>query len=125
MAQGRLLPSVREILAMAVTFALTVFAWIFFRAENIGHAFSYIGEIFSRSLFTFPHFPGITKSFPLLVLITLFMITEWIGRESQFALQPVAKLRFPALRLAIYYVIIMVIIIYGNFNENQFIYFQF
>ena len=124
-AQGRLLPSVREILAMAVTFALTVFAWIFFRAENIGHAFSYIGEIFSRSLFTFPHFPGITKSLPLLVLITLFMITEWIGRESQFALQPVAKLRFPALRLAIYYVIIMVIIIYGNFNENQFIYFQF
>ena len=46
-AEGKLLPSFRELIAMLTTFTLTVFAWIFFRAENISHAFDYIGEIFS------------------------------------------------------------------------------
>ena len=36
---------------MLLTFGLTVFAWIFFRAENIGHAFNYISEILSKSIF--------------------------------------------------------------------------
>ncbi|RZK68922.1 MAG: MBOAT family protein [Pedobacter sp.] len=124
-AQGRFLPSIREVFAMTVTFALTVFAWIFFRAENIGHAFSYIGEIFSPSLLTMPHFPGIGRSLPIIILIIAFMSVEWLGRESQFAIQPLNKFRYPLVRLGIYYAIIFVIIMYGNFNENQFIYFQF
>ena len=36
----------KELTFMLLTFGLTVFAWIFFRAENIGHAISYISEIF-------------------------------------------------------------------------------
>ena len=39
---------------MLLTFVLTVFTWIFFRANDIGHAMSYISEIFSPSLFTMP-----------------------------------------------------------------------
>jgi len=50
-AQGKLLPSIKEVYFMLLTFGLTVFAWIFFRAENIGHAISYISEILSPSLF--------------------------------------------------------------------------
>ena len=41
-AEGKLLPSFRELFAMLTTFILTVFAWIFFRAEDLNHAFSYI-----------------------------------------------------------------------------------
>ena len=41
-AHGRNLPSIRELSLMLLTFSLTVFAWIFFRADNIGHAISYI-----------------------------------------------------------------------------------
>src|SRR5690606_34552897 len=37
-AQGKYFPTWKEWLAMCITFGLTVFAWIFFRAENIGHA---------------------------------------------------------------------------------------
>jgi len=50
-AQGKLLPSLKEVSFMLLTFGLTVFAWIFFRAENIGHAISYVSEILSPSLF--------------------------------------------------------------------------
>jgi len=52
-AQGKLLPSIKEVYFMLLTFGLTVFAWIFFRAENIGHAISYISEILSPSLFLY------------------------------------------------------------------------
>lgn len=62
-AQGKLLPSIKELSFIFLTFGLTVFAWIFFRAENIGHAISYISEIFSSSLFTIPKFAGMRISY--------------------------------------------------------------
>ncbi len=52
-AQGNILPTVKEFFQMILTFTLAVLAWIFFRAENITHAFSYISGIFSKSLFLF------------------------------------------------------------------------
>src|SRR5690606_19623225 len=41
-AQGNVFPAVREMFGIAGTFALTVFAWVFFRAENLKHALLYI-----------------------------------------------------------------------------------
>ena len=38
-AEGKLFPHLRELFAMLTTFSLTVFAWIFFRAENIKSRF--------------------------------------------------------------------------------------
>ena len=46
-AEGKLLPSLRELFAMLTTFRLTVFAWIFFRAENLSHAF----RLYWRNIF--------------------------------------------------------------------------
>lgn len=69
-AQGKYLPNLKEFLLMSLTFILTVFAWIFFRAENIGHAISYINNIFSPTLFES------SEIFPLglLLLILFFFI---------------------------------------------------
>ena len=41
-AENRLFINLRELYQVAVTFILTIFAWIFFRASSITHAFSYI-----------------------------------------------------------------------------------
>src|SRR5690606_25071267 len=43
-AQGKILPSLRESLSMLGTFSLTVLAWIFFRAESVRHALDYLRE---------------------------------------------------------------------------------
>ena len=37
-AKGKSLPDIKEVLFILTTFGFTVFAWIFFRAENISHA---------------------------------------------------------------------------------------
>lgn len=47
-AQGRTLPTFRELVNMILTFSLATLAWIVFRAENIAHAWQYVSKIFSR-----------------------------------------------------------------------------
>jgi alginate O-acetyltransferase complex protein AlgI len=124
-AKGKYLPTINEFLAIGLTFSLTVFAWIFFRAANVTHAFSYISEIFSGSLFTMPHFPGIGKALLVIFLTGIFLIIEWLGREQQYAFKIISNIRSIYFRVILYYAVILSILFFGNFKENQFIYFQF
>jgi len=119
-AKGKFFPSIKEFSFMLLTFGLTVFAWIFFRANNIGHAVSYISEIFSSSLFTIPEV--LPKTIILLTMIFVFI--EWLGRESQFAIAHLGIKWKSPLRYAMYYAIIVAIFWFGG-KEQQFIYFQF
>jgi alginate O-acetyltransferase complex protein AlgI len=118
-AKGRYFPSIREFFAIVVTFGLTVFAWIFFRAESVGHAFSYISEIFSGSLLTVPFVKPI-----LILLAIIFLVIEWLGREDQYALANFGVKWPKAMRLAFYYLIVLAIFLFAG-GEQQFIYFQF
>jgi alginate O-acetyltransferase complex protein AlgI len=48
-AQGKYLPTIKEVINMGTTLGLPVLAWVFFRAENMGYAWRYLSEIFSYS----------------------------------------------------------------------------
>ena len=90
-AEGKLLPSFRELFAMLTTFILTVFAWIFFRAENISHAFNYISEIFSISLFNSPmkdlwRVNTGSLIINLVVCLVVFILVEWFNKKSNHSL---------------------------------------
>src|SRR5690606_31950127 len=74
-AKGRLLPSLKEVFQITITFSLTVFAWIFFRAKDVHHAFEYISGIFSPSLFAMPQLPE--TSSVILLLVCIFFVVEW------------------------------------------------
>jgi len=119
-AKGKYLPTFKEFFQILITFGLTVFAWIFFRAENIGHAFSYISEIFSSSIFSIPGF----KNYTTLFLILIFIIIEWIGREQEYAIARLSLLKHQVIRYAFYYAIIFIIFWFGG-KQQEFIYFQF
>lgn len=122
-AKGKSLPTLREFSLMLITFGLTVFAWIFFRAENLGHAMEYISGIFKEPS-SFVLFSVYWKYRTILILIGLFIVLEWFGRESQYAIENMGlKWRRP-FRHAFYYSIIFIIFWYGGV-EQQFIYFQF
>jgi hypothetical protein len=122
-ARGKYLPTLKEFFEIGITFSLTVFAWIFFRATNVKQAFSFISEIFSRSFFTIPQYIGELE--PLIILmIILFILIEWFGREQQYALAQIGIKWKRPLRYLLYYVIILAILLFGT-KEQQFIYFQF
>lgn len=121
-AEGKLIPSLKDILRMGTTFILTVFTWIFFRAENLTHAYQYIVDLFSPKLFSQPEvFPKF-----LFILIFLFIGIEWIGRENQFAIEKTGDKWPRPLRWSFYGITISCIYLFGNFSESiEFIYFQF
>ena len=123
-AYGKLLPNIKELLFMILTFGLTVFAWIFFRAENIGHAISYISEILSLSFFSIPKFAGMSRALTTIILVAIFVLVEWKGREGQYAISHFGIKWKRPIRYAMYYAIVIAIFWFGG-QEQQFIYFQF
>ena len=125
-ARGRYLPSLKDSLYILITFGLTVFAWIFFRADNVGHAIRYISEIFSPSLVSIPKFDGIGKAAMTILLILIFVLIEWIGRERQYAIAHLEVNWKKPIRWSFYFILIFTIYFFGNFSESiEFIYFQF
>jgi D-alanyl-lipoteichoic acid acyltransferase DltB (MBOAT superfamily) len=119
-AKGKYLPSFKDLFAMLITFSLTVFAWIFFRADTVSKAIDFIKPIFSKSVFASP----IPTSKSLFLLIILFMSIEWIGRESEFALENIGKSWNKFFRWSFFYLIALIIFLFAG-KEQQFIYFQF
>lgn len=119
-AQGRVLPTIREAGAMLSTFLLTTLAWIVFRAANINQAWEYIRKIFSRSLFTVPE---VTPP-KVIILVIVFMLIEWLGREQPYAIARLGVSSPRAVRWIAYYAILAAIFYFAG-TEQQFIYFQF
>ncbi len=114
-------PTFREGFNMFLTFGLTVVAWVFFRAENIDHAFSYLTSMFSVSVFDAPEILPLD----IMVLVLILLIVEWIGRRQLYALESIQKIKLPIVHIAILFVLILVILLFMSNTEQEFIYFQF
>lgn len=120
-ADDRLLPTLKELLQILSTFALTTLAWVFFRSESAGQAFEIFNTIFSLNW-------GATSSelspHNLFYLSLLsFIGFEWIGRRHKSALYVADRLP-TALRYIIYNALIVAVWWFSG-EELTFIYFQF
>lgn len=119
-AEGRILPGFKELLQMLLTFGLTVLAWIFFRAENLSAAFSYL-----RNLFRFDFSGGIQylsidrNTVELLLLLALFIGVEWSCRTREHPI-------YGKFTMAKAVLVVLGIVTLGVFSDvGDFIYFQF
>ena len=124
-AENSLLPNVKELFSMGITFFLTVLAWVFFRAESATIALNYLNEVFSLSFFELPRTGELFNFKVFTLLLIAFVLAEWIGRKCQFALQTVAVLRVRVFRWMVYVLLIYLIFMFMPTDETPFIYFQF
>ena len=124
-AKGRMLPTLRELGAILTTFSLTVLAWIIFRAESLGHASKYVAGIFTRSLFTVPGFQRMDEVAVLTVIVLVFLVIEWTGREQPFAIARLGAAWPRPARWAFYSFLIFILGMFMQTTETPFIYFQF
>jgi len=111
-------PSIKEITNMFITFTLTIFAWIFFRADTVNNAFVYIKSIFSKSILSFPEID--LKPFIYIAILILF---EWVHRTKQHGLE-INYIKIAPIRWSIYVFVFCLILILGA-QSQSFIYFQF
>lgn len=124
-SQGRLWPSVRDLLNMLLTFGLVLLGWVFFRAESLSHALNYLAGIFSRSILTVPDYADMRYSLVVLLIVFAFLIVEWLGRDRQYALEGIAEVSPQMFRWSTYSFLIFLLGMYCQTEETPFIYFQF
>ena len=124
-AQGKYLPNIKEFFQIAITFGLTVIAWIFFRADNVEHAFEYIQQIIIGVIQSPTALLIVSKTYKKVIfLIIIFLIIEWFGREQQYAIEKIGMKWYKPIRLSMYYLIVLSIFYFMG-QEQPFIYFQF
>ena len=122
-AQNQILPSLKDVFQIGITFMLTTLAWVFFRSDSIHMAFDIIGTIFSSTLFSVP------EDLPLLSvsLVAFFVMLEWVQRSRPHGLyiseaSLLSKNR--SIRWFAYFLVVFGISIFKG-AQQDFIYFQF
>ena len=125
-AEGKIIPSLKELLQMGLTFGLTCIAWVFFRAENINEAFFYIQSIFSETIFERPSItPGLILAVPTFIYLVIFLIIEWLGRKEEYSLSVTKSLGRTVQWITLLVVAILVIENVYTGESQEFIYFDF
>lgn len=115
----------KSVFRILLTFCLICFAWIFFRANNIGEAFTIIKSICTSTGKLFV--PNGDDSLSIIyasIAIAIVLIEEF---KSEYLSKKLETYRISNKFLnSIYYSFIVFMILYlGVFDNSQFIYFQF
>ena len=118
-------PKFNNILQIITTFSLTVFAWIFFRANNISDAFLIVKKIFTDHGPLLAQGGGTSTALGLATFgIILMMLIEYKREYHPEAFWFLYNKNI-SLRFASYICILVCILLLGVFDGGQFIYFQF
>ncbi|MBD3278015.1 MAG: MBOAT family protein, partial [Candidatus Aegiribacteria sp.] len=119
-AQNRLLPSISEAYAMFMTLVPVIGTAIVFRATSIGGAWRFLRNIVTlRGGYD----PGIGYFAEGLIMTLVLFGVEWLQRRRQHGLEISFMPR--SARWAVYYACALVLILFGNFGQHEFIYFHF
>ena len=119
-ADDRSLPRLSELARMTGTFLLVTFAWIFFRAKDLGEAMGYLGRIVKS--FAEAPIPSVPLHFivlPLTLASILLGIDWWMRRDERELNTPSPA----ALAATTAFMIAMIGLFFGK--PSSFIYFQF
>ncbi|MFB9054894.1 MBOAT family O-acyltransferase [Formosa undariae] len=119
-----LLPSSSELFGILKTFTFLVLVRVFFRADDLQTAVSYLTEIFSTSLFSIPEFVNRTGAIIVFLGIIIFMSIEWLGKTHEYAIEKLGLTWKRQYRWGFYYILVFCIF-YFYAKPQQFIYFQF
>ena len=120
--EGRVLPSIKDLGQMLLTFSLVALGWVLFRSPGIPSALGHL-----RCLLVPETYSGLYKVFTYweMLPIGIMLVVEWLQRNKEHGLQDMDKY-FPSrwLRCSLYG-LLMVLVVFFRGNYQQFIYFQF
>lgn len=116
-------------ISWTATFLFLICTWIFFKADNIGHALHYLKNLFAGLLLKKHYVQALNIIYwnlglPVSVFLCVFFIIEWLGRKKQFPLEDLGIRWCKVIRWALYLGIALIIFLFSG-KEQAFIYFQF
>lgn len=122
-----------SLLRRGVTFALVCYGWIFFRAENVSDAlyiskniFKGLGNIKDLSFLSemISGFKLRNGTMIILIISILIMCIAQIITKRDDAISAINEKNI-VLRWSVYFTLVMMIIFFGAFSSQNFLYFQF
>ncbi|MCP4460287.1 MAG: MBOAT family protein [Cytophagales bacterium] len=122
-AEGRLFATFKEVYQIVKTLTILSLIRVFFRAESLGHAFSYLDGLFSLSLFSIPDVLSI-ELILVFGLIGMQITIEWLNRDREHGLEFVNG-QFTKFTRWSFYCIIILVTIWFKGSQQDFFYFQF
>ena len=122
-AEGKMLPSITDILMMTKTFMLMLFSFVIFRAESLTVAYEYLIKMLNFKTYSLMPLLSEMEIFQNLALIFFMMTVEWFQRTKQHAMD-ISHIKSSVLKNVIYFSIIALIFIFYA-HSQAFIYFQF
>ena len=116
----RLSPSIFNLLGWGITMLIWILTCILFRSESVLHAINYMHRMITQFQVMLPQ-----KLLPLSVFIIfgVYFILEFIQKSKEHTFD-LSKLNV-WLRWSFYVMVFFLIMSYGQFNNDNFIYFQF
>ena len=119
------LPMLKDVGRMLLTTTLVVIGLILFRAPDVQTAWGYLCGICNGSILTVPNLISYYFYIPMIISIALMIVVEWIERKNDgyptFSLFVSNKV----MRWGFYIMLLAMILVWGAFNNQQYIYFQF
>ena len=124
-AEGRILPTFKEVGQMLVTFFLAVIGWIIFRSAHIHDFLRFLSGVCDASLFTMPWFQTMNSLLLMVGSALLMLLVEWIQRAKEHGLAFGGNPKYELVRMAFYLMITLMVFVLQAPRTTQFIYFQF
>ena len=128
-AKGRFFPTFSQFLNIIGTFSLIMLTFVIFKTSSFANAAMYYKEMFSGlfhkgAYIETLHFLQWKNLLLLMLIIFLFLLTEWIGKEQDYAIEKLAAKWYKPLRWS-FYLSLLIFVYYFAGERQQFIYFQF
>jgi D-alanyl-lipoteichoic acid acyltransferase DltB (MBOAT superfamily) len=115
-----------KISRILITFHLVLLAWIFFRADSLSDAFLIIEKVFyALTGITSVAYPSLAKRVDVQDLLLLLGLVTFMSLYERFRLSFRAWRENRLAGVAVASFLFWAILVWGAFNNQQFIYFQF
>jgi len=124
---SRKIQLLKRIAQMLGLFILVMLTLVFFGSNSVPAAVQYLSGLFSPSLFSPPVLPppaGLAKVLATTLFILLLFTVEWLQKDKDHEMH-ITHITSPALRIGIYYAIILAILLFGSVIHIDFLYSQF
>ena len=107
-----------------LTFLTVSMLWVFFRSKSVFDAIKYLKNFAVKWNSILPDFSGRKNAMIISIIILLFMLFEWVGKNYNCPLVITHSIKSKWLKWGFYYILIFSILYFYRGND-QFIYFQF
>ncbi len=120
------IPKVHSFVKIFITFHLVALGWIFFRTDNVADAWYIISHIFSGAELSIERFyMGFSQAEFIVAILSIFFMESVHLMQERIKIRKFFSERSIFFRYPVYIIILAVILLFGVFEETDFIYFQF